>query len=168
MGFLFTIQDLTPLLGDLMPKTHRLKTSVTLPLGIDETFSFFANASNLEIITPPELCFRILTPQPIEITEGTEIDYRLRLYGLPLNWRSRITNWSPPHRFVDEQIQGPYRLWVHIHRFYEHNRSTEIVDEVWYQLPLRPLGEIGYPLVAAQLRRIFSFRKQAIKRALLA
>ena len=149
-----------------MAKTHRLKTSITLPLGIDETFSFFADASNLEKITPPELCFQILSPQTIEIIEGTEIDYRLHLYGVPLDWRSRITNWSPPHRFVDEQIQGPYRLWVHIHRFQGQNGITKIVDEVWYQLPLWPLGEVVYPLIAAQLRRIFRFRKQAIFRAL--
>jgi len=141
---------------------HGLKTSMTLPLGIDETFAFFADASNLALITPPELSFHILTPQPIEITEGTEIDYRLRLYGMPLAWRSRITNWSPPHRFVDEQIQGPYRLWVHIHRFYEQNGTTTIQDEISYQLPLWPLGEVVYPLVSGQLRRIFRFRKQAI------
>jgi len=139
---------------------------MTLPLGIHETFAFFADASNLEKITPPELCFHILTPQPIEITRGTDIDYRLRLYGVPLNWRSRITNWSPPHRFVDEQIQGPYRLWVHLHRFYQQNGSTKIVDEVRYQLPLWPLGELAYPLIAAQLRRIFRFRKLALGEAI--
>jgi ligand-binding SRPBCC domain-containing protein len=149
-----------------MANTHRFKTSMTLPLGIHETFAFFADASNLEKITPPELCFHILTPQPIEITRGTDIDYRLRLYGVPLNWRSRITNWSPPHRFVDEQIQGPYRLWVHIHRFHEQNGSTTIMDEIWYQLPLWPLGEAVYPLVLGQLHRIFRFRKQAIWNAL--
>ena len=141
---------------------HRLKTSVTIPLGIHETFAFFADASNLEQITPAELFFNILTIQPIEITEGTEIDYRLRLYGVPLNWRSRITNWSPPHRFVDEQVHGPYNLWVHIHRFHEENGSTTIMDEVWYQLPLWPFGEIAYPIVSGLLHRIFSFRKRAI------
>ncbi len=146
--------------------THKLKTSVTVPLGISEAFGFFADASNLERITPPELCFRILTPQPPEVTEGTEIDYRLTLYGVPLSWRARITNWNPPHRFVDEQIQGPYKLWVHMHRFYEQNGATAIVDEVWYQLPLWPLGEIAYPLVAAQLKRIFRFRRKAIGDAL--
>ncbi|UCE84326.1 MAG: SRPBCC family protein [Deltaproteobacteria bacterium] len=149
-----------------MVKTHQFKTSVTLPLGIDQTFAFFADASNLEKITPPELCFHILTPQPIGMSEGTEIDYRLRLYGVPLYWRSRITNWSPPHRFVDEQIQGPYRLWVHIHRFHEQNGNTTIMDDVWYQLPLWPFGEVVYPLVSGQLHRIFRFRKQAIRNAL--
>ena len=149
-----------------MAKTHRLKTSVTIPLDIDEAFSFFADVANLEIITPPELNFRIVTPQPFTIKEGTEIDYRLRLYGLPIAWRARITNWNPPYRFVDEQIQGPYKLWAHIHRFYEQNGNTEIVDEVWYQLPLWPLGEVAYPLVAVQLYRIFRFRKQAILEAL--
>ena len=146
--------------------THKIKTSVILPLGIDETFGFFADASNLENITPPELRFRIITPQPIEIKEGTLIDYRLSLYGVPLSWRARIINWNPPHRFVDEQIHGPYRLWVHIHRFYEQNGSTVIVDEVCYRLPLWPLGEIAYPLVAAQLHRIFRFRKRAILKEL--
>jgi len=139
---------------------------MTLPFGLRETFAFFADASNLEKITPPELSFHILTPQPIDIIEGCEIDYRLRLYGLPLSWRARITNWNPPYRFVDEQIQGPYRLWVHLHRFYQQNGSTKVVDEVRYQLPLWPLGEVVYPLVAAQLRRIFRFRKQAIGEAI--
>ena len=141
---------------------HSLKTSVTLPLGIEKTFGSFADASNLERITPGELCFRILTPQPIKITEGTEIDYRLHLYGLPLNWRSRITNWSPPDCFVGEQIQGPYSLWVHTHRFYEQNGSTTITDEILYQLPLWPFGEVVYPLFAGQLYRIFRFKRQAI------
>ena len=139
---------------------------MTLPLGIDETFAFFADASNLEKITPPELRFCILTPQTLEIIKGTEIDYRLSLYGFPLNWRSRIIEWSPPHRFVDEQIRGPYRLWVHIHRFHEQNGNTTIRDEVWYQLPLWPLGEVVYPLVSGELHRIFRFRKQAIWEAI--
>ena len=145
---------------------HELKTSVTIPLGIDETFAFFADATNLEKITPPELRFRILTPQPFEITEGTEIDYRLSLYGFPLKWRSRITNWSPPHRFVDQQIQGPYRLWVHSHRFHEQNGNTTIMDEVWYQLPLWPLGEVVHPLVSGMLYHIFRFRKKTIWEAI--
>jgi len=138
-----------------------------LPLQIDEVFSFFCDVLNLERITPPELRFRILTPQPIEIAEGVTVDYELHLYGIPLKWRSEITVWEPPYRFVDEQIVGPYNLWIHTHRFCEDSGAILIDDNVCYRLPLWPLGEIAFPLVDYQLRRIFKYRQNAIREALI-
>jgi len=148
-------------------KEHVLETQMKLPLKLFEVFPFFCDIANLERITPPELHFRIITLPPIEITLGTVVDYRLQLYAVPFRWRSKITVWRPPDEFVDEQILGPYKLWIHRHRFYEEQGSTIIHDSVRYQLPLWPVGEVMYPLLSRQLRRIFKYRQQATQDALL-
>lgn len=142
---------------------HRLRTRQELPLPIDEVFAFFADAGNLERITPPELNFRILTPLPLAVAQDTFIDYRLRLFGIPFSWKTEITSWEPPHRFVDEQRRGPYRQWIHRHRFSAVAGGTLMEDEVLYRLPFSPLGDLALPLIRLQLGRIFNYRKEAIR-----
>jgi len=143
---------------------HHLSTRLELACPVEQVFEFFSKAENLERITPPELHFRILTPRPIAMQQGTLIDYELRLFLARFHWRTEIQNWDPPHQFVDVQVKGPYREWVHRHRFIPTSIGTAILDDVQYRLPLFPIGELAFPVVRLQLARIFSYRRQAIRR----
>jgi ligand-binding SRPBCC domain-containing protein len=147
---------------------HKLHFSLQLPLPREAVFRFYADAANLGRITPPELEFAIITPLPIEIRQGTEIEYRLKLFGVPFDWKTVIREWCPPDLFVDEQLAGPYHTWIHRHSFRDGaDCSTIIEDEILYRLPVAPLGELAYPLVSAQLHRIFSFRQEMVRAILL-
>ena len=141
---------------------HTLRTEVILSQTRKEVFAFFADAANLEHITPPELRFRILSELPIAMRQGAEIRYQLQLFGVPFRWRTRITEWAPEERFVDFQESGPYRLWEHHHGFEEVEEGTRLVDLVRYALPFQPLGEIVHPIVRRQLDRIFEYRTQTM------
>ena len=141
-------------------KTFVLERSTFLPHPVSTVFRFFAEAENLERLTPPLLKFRILTPAPVAMHEGALIDYRLKVHGFPLGWRSEITAWEPPHRFVDEQRRGPYRLWIHEHRFTEAFGGTRINDHVTYAVLGGTL--IQRIFVAPDLERIFAFRQERL------
>lgn len=143
--------------------TYVLERRQLVPRPRHELFAFFSEAANLERITPAFLHFRILTPLPVEMKAGTLIDYRLRLYGLPLRWRSRIERWEPGRSFTDVQLSGPYRSWVHRHEFHDAPGGTEVRDRVEYQLPLGPLGALAHALlVRRSVESIFDHRRRVI------
>lgn len=139
----------------------RLDTRTWLPVPRDRVFAFFAAAENLQVLTPDWLRFQILTPLPIAMRAGTLIDYRIRLHGIPLTWRTAIETWEPPHRFVDAQVRGPYSRWVHTHTFVEDAGGTLVGDDVDFAVIG---GAPAYWFVARDLRRIFAYRHVALRR----
>lgn len=137
-----------------------LRFELWLPRPRAEVFNFFSDASNLEHITPAFLNFVVLTPKPIQMTSGSLIDYKLRVRGIPMRWRTLISVWEPPFRFVDEQLRGPYRQWVHEHKFEERDGGTLAVDVVRYAVLGGAL--IDWLLVRRDVEKIFAFRQRRL------
>lgn len=142
--------------GDLLT-LHR---DTVVPTTVEETFAFFADAANLERLTPPWLNFTILTPVPLTMRRGAEIDYRVRLYGIPVPWKSSIDVWEPGVRFVDRQLVGPYRWWRHEHRFEAVTGGTNVVDHVEY---LPRIAALTRRFVQRDLERIFTYRQHTLR-----
>ena len=131
---------------------------------LEEVFDFFADARNLEVITPPWLHFRHVSDASIAMAEGVIIDHRLALHGVPMRWRSRISVWEPPHRFVDEQLRGPYRKWIHEHSFSAERGGTRVADRVQYLAPgwfLEPLVHRFF--VRRSVQRVFQYRQSKLE-----
>jgi ligand-binding SRPBCC domain-containing protein len=146
-----------------MAKTYSFECEIVIPRPREEVFNFFQKAENLQKLTPEFLDFEILTPTPIVMQEGTLIDYRLKLWGVPVNWKTRISEWLPMERFQDVQLSGPYKVWIHTHSFSDSGEHTLMRDRIQY----RPRGGILAPLlnrffVAANIRKIFEYRTERI------
>jgi ligand-binding SRPBCC domain-containing protein len=148
---------------------HVLEARSMLPLPLDQVFPFFAAATNLEALTPPWLRFSIVTPAPIDIRRGSLIDYRLRLHGVPLRWRTEIVEWEPPHLFVDRQVRGPYHTWLHEHRFLEVAGGVVVADRVRYRIRGGRLVHraANATTAARDLRAIFAYRQERLQALLL-
>lgn len=138
-----------------------LRVSTLVPHPVENVFPFFADAGNLEVITPPWLRFKILTPLPIEMRAGAFIEYRLRLHGIRMRWLTEITAWEPPRRFVDEQRSGPYRIWIHEHNFVARDGGCEMTDFVRYAVPGGWI--VNFLFVRRELRRIFEYRAEKLR-----
>jgi len=146
---------------------HLIEREQRLARPIAEVFDFFADAFNLEALTPPVLRFEVVSAPPIAMARGTLITYRLRLHGVRLRWLTEIDDWSPPHRFVDRQRRGPYKLWHHTHEFESlAGDATLMRDTIRYQPAFWPLGELAMPLVRRDLETIFDFRRDTVARLL--
>ncbi|MCA9237814.1 MAG: SRPBCC family protein [Planctomycetales bacterium] len=140
---------------------YLLHAECIVPRPLAEVFPFFADARNLQRLTPPWVDFRVLTQGEIEMRPGALIDYKLRIRGLPIKWRTEITAWEPQHRFVDEMLRGPYRWWRHEHLFEPCDEGTRVIDKVQYGVPGG--APVHWLLVGRDVRKIFAYRQQSLR-----
>ena len=145
-------------------RVYVLERRQRLELPVQRAFEFYAEARNLALITPPWMGFEVITPGPIEMRPGALIDYRLKLHGVPVRWRTRIVVWEPPLRFVDIQVRGPYALWEHTHTFEPDGEHAVLIgDRVRYAIPLGPLGRAAHTaFVKRDLKQVFDYRALAV------
>ena len=144
-------------------KVYNFESKQTINCSIETVFSFFSSPENLKVLTPPRLGFKILTPSPINMSKGCIIDYLIYLMGIPVHWRSIITDYDPPYMFIDQQIKGPYTLWHHKHSFREIKNGVEIRDRVVYSIPVGWMGRLLHKFwIKKDLENIFSYRKNII------
>jgi ligand-binding SRPBCC domain-containing protein len=142
---------------------HILVKETVINRPLNEVFDFFSKAENLNKITPPDMQFRILTPLPINIQKGTLIDYKIKVNGIPFKWKTLISTWEPPLRFVDEQLRGPYNTWIHEHTFEERDGKTYMKDVVKFKSPgwiLEPL--INALFIEKKVKGIFEYREKML------
>jgi ligand-binding SRPBCC domain-containing protein len=147
-----------------MMRVRTLRREQVLPVTPEAAFGFFADAANLEAITPPLLRFRMVTPEPVAMGAGTFLQYRLRVRGLPVRWDTLIQAWDPPHRFVDVQVRGPYALWHHTHELSPVDGGRTLMrDTVRYGIGFGPLGALAHRLlVRRDLEAIFAYRARVV------
>lgn len=147
------------------PATYKLIREQSIPRPRAEVFEFFDQPANLAFLTPPWLAFHMITPMPATMAEGLRLEYRIKILGLPIAWTSEVTHYDPPHGFIDEQVEGPYRVWRHRHIFTDEGSSTRVRDEVDYDLKFGPLGVLAHALyVRRALELVFDFRATVLRK----
>ncbi len=145
-----------------MSRSYQLVREQWIDKPLDEVFEFFSRPENLQEITPPWLSFHIVSAEK-ELHTGSLIEYKLKVHGLPMRWKSEIAEWDPPHRFVDNQLKGPYARWHHLHTFVAENGGTRIRDQVDYELPFGIIGELMHTLmVRRDVESIFLYRQKRL------
>lgn len=142
----------------------RLYHQQFIPADLARVWEFFATPRNLDVLTPPDLRFRILDEVPDRMYAGQLIEYRISpVPGVWLRWLTEIRHVREGEYFVDEQRAGPYRLWYHEHRFERRPGGVMMTDRVTYEVGWGPAGWLAEKLwVRRQLAHIFACRRRQV------
>ncbi|MBK8257059.1 MAG: SRPBCC family protein [Polyangiaceae bacterium] len=129
----------------------------------EELFAFHERPEALALLAPPGGPVEIIQP-PASLRVGEEALLRVGLGPFKIQWVARHTVYEPPHRFVDEQMSGPFRRWRHEHRVEPCGIGAALIDSIDFELPGGPLGKVMAPLVAGGLKKSFKTRHDVTRR----
>jgi ligand-binding SRPBCC domain-containing protein len=151
-------------------KMYTFVRQQTIPAELGEVWNFFSSPTNLAVITPPKINFRILSNSSSgEMSTGQVITYKVTVLPLiTMRWVTEITEVNKPYSFTDIQRSGPYSVWHHLHRFEEIAGGTLLTDEIQYAIPFGWIGRLAHAaFVERELNVIFEFRFQAVTKYFL-
>ena len=167
LGFIFNDTDLEAFFDQELKSFKNLQsvfqTYQYFDAPMENVFPFFADAKNLENITPELLHFKILSCSTSHIQKDTEFIYQLKIHGVPVKWKTLIEDWNPPYQFVDKQLSGPYKLWHHTHSFSKLGMGTLMKDTVIFKLPFSwPAYLVASDFVKKDVKKIFDYRRSVM------
>jgi uncharacterized protein (TIGR01777 family) len=170
-GFKFSFNTLEKSIESLFPSGYkgqfRLVKKQFVRADMNEIWKFFSMPQNLEAITPPWLRFKIKNISTEVMGNGTTIHYDLRLNGIPITWKSVISEYVEKKQFKDEQLVGPYHIWEHTHKFETLGDGVLIIDDIIYSLPLGKAGTmVASWYVQKDVGQIFKYRADVVAKTL--
>ena len=165
-GYRHRFPEIDSCLENLLGKMHDgcqiFEQTQWVPASLSSVWDFFSHEENLKKVTPPELDLEVTICPETRLNSHRLIDFRIRFYGFPIKWRSKIIEFVPPTSFRDVQLTGPYKIWDHHHEFKELDGGTLIVDYVRFKPPFGIIGKFLTPIISMQVGKIFQFRRKAL------
>jgi ligand-binding SRPBCC domain-containing protein len=141
----------------------RFEQSFVVDRHVVDVWNFYTDIQHLRVITPPAIAIKVESNTSIK--QGAEIMLSGNLIRKS-RWKARIT-YCKPYEYIDEMIDGPFKIWKHIHRFVADNSSTKVIDIVEYELPYGIFGKmVDRIYVRRKIQEIFQYRKRATVRVL--
>jgi len=144
------------------PSPVVLERSSRLPFPAEAVFAWHERPGAFERLTPPWERARV-----IERSGGLEDGARTVIrVGAPLGlrWVARHRDYEPNRQFADEQVEGPFARWMHLHRFAPHGAAACVVtDRIEYVPPLGAVGAAADPLlIRPRLERMLAYRHELL------
>ena len=136
---------------------------VGCPVPASEAYEWHLRPGALRRLLPPWDSARVVSGSGPEerLEKGARTVLRVGVGPIGLRWTAEIADEQPERTFfVDRQLSGPFKTWVHRHEVSAQGRAEcTLADRIRYELPLGLIGQLaGGAMVRGKLARMFAWR----------